>query len=169
MSMATSRAPLTFRFSLILGSTGRVLNRRTNRGSYQAPPRTTRPVPTPARRSLSDVPNGAVLDVVIDARPGSATFGRVMTFLLDDQGCTQVYIPRRFLHGSQALAAVTDVVYRIDEFHALNSDVNVRHDDPDLGILGRQIRTNSSPYPASLPLVLLGDTMGMRLPGMVRP
>ncbi len=78
--------------------------------------------------------NGAVLDVVVDARPGSTTFGKVMTFLLDDQVCTQVYIPRGFLHGFQALTGVTDVVYRIDEFHAPNSDVTVRHDDPDLAI-----------------------------------
>jgi len=78
--------------------------------------------------------NGAVLDVVVDARRGSATFGQVMTILLDDQLCTQVYIPRGFLHGFQALTAVTDVVYRIDEFHAPNSDVTVRHDDPDLAI-----------------------------------
>ena len=78
--------------------------------------------------------NGAVLDVVVDARPDSATFGQVMTFLLDDQVCTQVYIPRGFLHGFQALTGVTDVVYRIDEFHAPNSDVTVRHDDPDLAV-----------------------------------
>ena len=78
--------------------------------------------------------NGAVLDVVVDARSGSPTFGQVMTFLLDDQECTQVYIPRGFLHGFQALTEVTDVVYRIDEFHAPNSDVTVRHDDPDLAV-----------------------------------
>jgi dTDP-4-dehydrorhamnose 3,5-epimerase len=78
--------------------------------------------------------NGAVLDVVVDARPRSASFGQVMTFLLDDQVCSQVYIPRGFLHGFQALTGVTDVVYRIDEFHAPNSDVTIRHDDPDLAI-----------------------------------
>ena len=78
--------------------------------------------------------NGAVLDVVVDARTESATFGQVMTLMLDDQLCAQVYIPRGFLHGFQALTAVTDVIYRIDEFHAPNSDVTVRHDDPDLAI-----------------------------------
>lgn len=91
--------------------------------------------------------NGAVLDVVIDARPGSATFGQLMTFLLDDQVCTQVYIPRGFLHGFQALTAVTDVVYRIDEFHAPNSDVTVRHDDPDLAI----------PWPATATIMSARD------------
>jgi dTDP-4-dehydrorhamnose 3,5-epimerase len=91
--------------------------------------------------------NGAVLDVVVDARPGSVTFGQVMTFLVDDQFCTQVYIPRGFLHGFQALTSITDIVYRIDEFHAPNSDVTVRHDDPDLAI----------PWPAGATIMSLRD------------
>ncbi len=78
--------------------------------------------------------HGAVLDVVVDARPGSVTFGQVKTFLLDDQLCTQLYIPRGFLHGLQALTSVTDVVYRIDEFHAPALDVTVAYDDPDLAV-----------------------------------
>jgi dTDP-4-dehydrorhamnose 3,5-epimerase len=94
--------------------------------------------------------NGAVLDVVIDARPDSATFGRVMTYVLDDQVCTQVYIPRGFLHGFQALTAVTDLVYRIDEFHAPDSDITVRHDDPDLAI----------PWPAPAAIMSARDRDG---------
>jgi dTDP-4-dehydrorhamnose 3,5-epimerase len=91
--------------------------------------------------------NGAVLDVVVDARPGSATFGQVMTLVLDDQVCSQLYIPRGFLHGFQALTGVTDVIYRIDEFHAPNNDVTVCHDDPDLAI----------PWPAPAPIMSVRD------------
>jgi dTDP-4-dehydrorhamnose 3,5-epimerase len=86
------------------------------------------------RQSWSAVPTAPCSTWSLDPRPGSATFGQVMTFLLDDQVCTQVYIPRGFLHGFQALTTVTNVVYRIDEFHDANSDVTVRHDDPDLAI-----------------------------------
>ncbi len=79
--------------------------------------------------------HGAVLDVAVDARPGSPTFGRVETFILDDQLCRQVYIPRGFLHGFQALTATTDVVYRIDDFYGPAEGVTVAYDDPDLAVL----------------------------------
>ncbi len=57
----------------------------------------------------------------------------MMTFLLDDQLSTQVYIPRGFLHGYQALTAVTDFVYRMDAFYGPGEDVTVKHDDPGAG------------------------------------
>jgi dTDP-4-dehydrorhamnose 3,5-epimerase len=91
--------------------------------------------------------HGAVLDVAIDTRPGSDTFGQMMTFLLDDQLCTQVYIPRGFLHGYQALTAVTDFVYRIDDFYGPNQDVTVNYNDPDLAV----------PWPAPITLVSKRD------------
>lgn len=74
--------------------------------------------------------HGAVLDVAVDTRVGSPTFGQVRTFLLDDQVCRQVYIPRGFLHGYQALTSVTDFCYRIDDFYGPDEDVTVRYDDP---------------------------------------
>ena len=91
--------------------------------------------------------HGAVLDIAIDARPGSDTFGQMMTFLLDDQFCTQVYIPRGFLHGYQALTAVTDFVYRIDDFYGPNQDVTINYDDPDLAV----------PWPAPITIVSKRD------------
>ena len=76
--------------------------------------------------------HGAVLDIAIDARPGSPTFGEVRTFLLDDQVHRQVYIPRGFLHGYQALTSVTDFCYRIDDFYGPDEDITIAFDDPDL-------------------------------------
>ncbi len=87
--------------------------------------------------------HGAVLDVAIDARPGSPTFGQMETFLLDDQRCEQVYIPRGFLHGYQALTTTTDFVYRMDDFYSPGEDVTVHYRDPDLAV----------PWPAPVTVV----------------
>lgn len=78
--------------------------------------------------------HGAVFDVIVDARTGSATFGTVLTFRLDDVSHRHVYVPRGFLHGFQALTAVTDVCYHIDAEHSPEHDVTIRFDDPDLAI-----------------------------------
>ncbi len=77
---------------------------------------------------------GAVHDVVVDARPGSPTFGHHEAFRLDDEQFLHVYIPPGLLHGFQAITDEADVCYRIDREHDPSEDVAVRYDDPDLGI-----------------------------------
>ncbi|MER6576420.1 dTDP-4-dehydrorhamnose 3,5-epimerase [Nonomuraea sp. NPDC001023] len=76
---------------------------------------------------------GAVHDVLVDARPGSPTFGERMTVVLDDRAFTHLYVPPGLLHGYQALTEA-DVCYRIDREHDPSEDVSVRYDDPDLDI-----------------------------------
>ncbi len=78
--------------------------------------------------------HGAVSDVVVDARPGSPTYGRHEVFRLDDETFAHLYIPAGLLHGFQALTEIADVCYRIDRPHDPSEDVAVRYDDPDLGI-----------------------------------
>lgn len=78
--------------------------------------------------------HGAMHDIVVDARPGSPTFGRVASFLLDDTDMRQLYIPAGCLHGFQALTPTVDTCYRIDTAHDPTEDVSVRFDDPDLAI-----------------------------------
>ncbi|MET0190127.1 MAG: dTDP-4-dehydrorhamnose 3,5-epimerase family protein [Pseudonocardia sediminis] len=78
--------------------------------------------------------HGAMHDVVVDARPGSPTFGRVASFLLDDVERRHLYIPAGCLHGFQALSPTVDTCYRIDTPHDPSEDVSVRFDDPALGI-----------------------------------
>jgi dTDP-4-dehydrorhamnose 3,5-epimerase len=77
---------------------------------------------------------GAIHDVVVDARPGSPTFGRQESFRLDDEQFWHVYIPSGLLHGFQVLSDVADVCYRIDREHDPSEDRAVRYDDRDLGI-----------------------------------
>ena len=77
---------------------------------------------------------GAILDVVVDARPDSSTFGRHQAFRLDDEELCVLYVPRGFLHGFQVLSQEVDICYRIDRRHDPAEDVSVRYDDPDLGI-----------------------------------
>jgi dTDP-4-dehydrorhamnose 3,5-epimerase len=77
---------------------------------------------------------GAIHDVVVDARPGSPTFGRHESFRLDDEQFWHVYIPPGLLHGFQVLSDVADVCYRIDREHDPTEDRAVRYDDRDLGI-----------------------------------
>ncbi|GAB3254451.1 dTDP-4-dehydrorhamnose 3,5-epimerase family protein [Nocardioides dilutus] len=78
--------------------------------------------------------HGAILDVIVDARPGSPTYGRHQAFRLDDEQLLVLYVPRGFLHGFQVLSEVADICYRIDRPHDPAEDVSVRYDDPDLAI-----------------------------------
>ena len=94
--------------------------------------------------------HGAVFDVVVDARVGSPTFGQVRTFVLDDQTARQVYIPRGFLHGYQALTSVTDFCYKIDDFYGPGEDTTVNFADPELAV----------PWPAPITIVSQRDRQG---------
>lgn len=77
---------------------------------------------------------GAVLDVLVDARRASPTFGKQMSVRLDDEDFVTLYVPPGLLHGFQALTEHADVCYRIDREHDSAEDLAVRYDDPDLGI-----------------------------------
>ncbi len=77
---------------------------------------------------------GAVHDVLVDIRPGSATFGRQQAFRLDDVEFAHLYVPPGFLHGFQVLTEYADVCYRIDRPHDPAEDLAVRYDDPELAI-----------------------------------
>ncbi len=77
---------------------------------------------------------GAIYDVLVDARPGSATFGRRMAVRLDDEAFVTLYVPPGLLHGFQALTEPADTCYRIDREHDPAEDLAVRYDDPDLKV-----------------------------------
>ena len=77
---------------------------------------------------------GAILDVLVDARPASPTFGKTMSVRLDDETFITLYVPPGLLHGFQALTEHADTCYRIDREHDPSEDLAVRYDDPTLKI-----------------------------------
>ena len=93
---------------------------------YQAPPM--------AQTKLVRVARGAVLDVAVDVRRGSPTWGQWVAEELSEENGAQLLVPRGFLHGFVTLRSGTDVLYKVDAFYSGEHDGAVRFDDPDLGV-----------------------------------
>jgi dTDP-4-dehydrorhamnose 3,5-epimerase len=88
----------------------------------------------PGEAKLVRCARGAVLDVVVDLRPWSPTFGQWESFLLDDSEHRHVYVPRGFGHGFQVLSEVADVCYHHDNRYDPAGEASVAWDDPDVGV-----------------------------------
>ena len=77
---------------------------------------------------------GAVLDVAVDIRKGSPTFGRYVAVELTGENHRQLFIPRGFAHGFAVLSETAVFQYKCDNFYAPQSEGAISWDDPDLGI-----------------------------------
>jgi dTDP-4-dehydrorhamnose 3,5-epimerase len=77
---------------------------------------------------------GAVHDVIIDLRPGSATYTRHFGTALTAANRAMLYVPEGFAHGFQTLEDDTEVFYQISEFYSPKHARGVRWDDPAFGI-----------------------------------
>lgn len=77
---------------------------------------------------------GAIFDVIVDLRPGSATYRNWEGVELSGDAPATLYIPAGCAHGFQALTEPADVTYRIDRAHDPAEDVSIAFDDPELGI-----------------------------------
>ena len=83
---------------------------------------------------LVSVIKGSVLDVVVDIRKGSPTFGKHFTQELSDQNNLQLFIPRGFAHGYITLSENSIVHYKVDNFYHPQSEGSIAPNDPELGI-----------------------------------
>jgi dTDP-4-dehydrorhamnose 3,5-epimerase len=77
---------------------------------------------------------GAILDVVVDVRRGSPTFGQWEAHRLDDERHHQLYVPVGFAHGFCVTSDVADVIYKCSSYYAPDLERAIAHDDPELGI-----------------------------------
>lgn len=87
-----------------------------------------------AQGKLVRVLRGSVLDVAVDIRKRSATYGQSFSLRLDAEQANALWIPPGFLHGFLALEDHTVFAYKVTGFYDKAGEVGVRWDDPDLRI-----------------------------------
>lgn len=83
---------------------------------------------------LVRVVSGEVLDVAVDLRKNSSTFGQHVSVVLNDVNKQQFFIPRGFAHGFVVLSESAIFSYKVDNNYSPESEVSIRWNDPELGI-----------------------------------
>ncbi|MBN8854230.1 MAG: dTDP-4-dehydrorhamnose 3,5-epimerase [Sphingobacteriales bacterium 50-39] len=77
---------------------------------------------------------GRILDVAVDIRQGSPTFGKYVSVELSSDNKRQLLVPRGFAHGFSVLSETAEVSYKCDGFYDKASEGGIRYDDPQLNI-----------------------------------
>jgi dTDP-4-dehydrorhamnose 3,5-epimerase len=93
---------------------------------YQLPPF--------AQDKLVRVTRGAILDVVVDIRRSSPTFGKWVALEVSAEKWNQILVPKGFAHGLMTLVANTEVLYKVTGVYSKEHDRSIRFDDPAIGI-----------------------------------
>ena len=87
-----------------------------------------------AQAKLVRVAEGEVLDVVVDIREGSPTYGQSFSIILNAENKKQLFIPRGFAHGFLVLSDTAVFCYKCDNFYAKEQEGGIRFNDPALNI-----------------------------------
>ena len=87
-----------------------------------------------AQAKLVRVLKGKVLDVAVDIRKGSPTFGKYVAVELSDENQRQIFIPRHFLHGFAVLSEEAIFAYKCDNLYCKESEFGIRYDDEEIGV-----------------------------------
>ncbi len=102
-------------------------DRGTLRGlHFQCPPAT--------QTKFLRVLRGAIVDVCVDCRRGSPTYGQHVMVEMTAESGQQILCPKGFAHGILTLMPHTEIAYKVDAFYAPELDMGIRFDDPDLAI-----------------------------------
>jgi dTDP-4-dehydrorhamnose 3,5-epimerase len=87
-----------------------------------------------SQAKLIRVLRGEILDVAVDLREHSPTFGKAYSVILSELNHRQLYIPRGFAHGFLTLSDVADILYKCDAYYHKKSEAGIRYNDPQLNI-----------------------------------
>jgi dTDP-4-dehydrorhamnose 3,5-epimerase len=104
-----------------------------------------------AQAKLVRVIEGEVLDVVVDIRTDSPTYGQWYSVVLSADNKRQLFVPRGFAHGYVVLSPTAEFFYKCDNFYAKAHEGSIRYDDPTLNIdwqidLGKAILSEKDKY-----------------------
>ena len=77
---------------------------------------------------------GSIVDVLVDLRRGSPTFGEWESFELDDRDLLQLYCPIGFAHGFCVTSDSADVIYKCNAYYDESIERGIKYDDPDVGV-----------------------------------
>ncbi len=102
---------------------------------------------TKPQGKLIRVVRGAVLDVAVDIRIGSPTFGQWMSMELSEENKKQVWVPPGFAHGFMALSDITELEYKCTAYYDPKDEGSILWSDPDLNI----------PWPIAKPILSSKD------------
>jgi dTDP-4-dehydrorhamnose 3,5-epimerase len=93
---------------------------------YQLPPM--------AQDKLIRVTRGAILDIAVDIRRGSSTFGKHVAAVISAHNWRQIFVPVGFAHGFVTLKPDTEVIYKVSNYYSPADERGIRWNDPGLGI-----------------------------------
>jgi dTDP-4-dehydrorhamnose 3,5-epimerase len=91
-------------------------------------------LPPYAQSKLVRVLSGRILDVAVDIRRGSPTFGKHFTIELSAENKKQLLLPHGFAHGFSVLSETAEVLYKCDAFYNKQSESGIMFNDPELNI-----------------------------------
>lgn len=77
---------------------------------------------------------GEVLDVIVDVRPNSATYGKHLSVILNEINKKQLFVPHGFAHGYAVLSDTAIFAYKCDQYYAPQQEGGLKYDDASLGI-----------------------------------
>jgi dTDP-4-dehydrorhamnose 3,5-epimerase len=115
----------------------------------------------PGQSKIVRTVRGAILDVIVDIRVNSPTFGEWEAFELTDQNHTQLLVPDGFAHGLCAISDLVDVAYKVSSYYDPATESGFRFDDPAVGI--------EWPYPAAQLKASARDQAAPTLAELARP
>jgi dTDP-4-dehydrorhamnose 3,5-epimerase len=90
--------------------------------------------PPAAETKLVRCTRGAILDIIVDLRPDSATYLQHIAVELNEGNRRALYVPERFAHGYQTLQDNTETSYQVGEFYTPSAEDGLLHNDPRLGL-----------------------------------